>query len=62
MENILETFYPTHPEKARESNAETVDNIPLFREDELSRVGRAGTPAEVLKAVVHACPQLLLNI
>lgn len=50
----------------RKSNAKTLDNIPLFSEDELSRAANSlqgkkaddagGIPAKVLKSMEHACP------
>lgn len=70
VKNIVDTLFPTYPARIRKYDAETLNNIPLFSEDGLSRAvdslqsrkvaESVGMLVGVFKAVVHQ--QLLLNM
>lgn len=72
MENIVDTLFPEHPIRPKRKEKQTVGEIELFTEAELTKAvlsmqnnkapGSDGLPAELLKAVTKSHSHLLLNV
>lgn len=71
MSSIVDTLFPQRPTLHLTSHA-TVEEVPLFTHDELAKAagslqnrkapGPDGIPAEALKIVATACPEVLLHM
>lgn len=71
-QHIVDTLFPTHPD--REERKYVVENseIPMFTEEELLKAvsamksgkapGPDGVPTEALKVTARSCPSILLNM
>ncbi|KAJ8975986.1 hypothetical protein NQ317_016232 [Molorchus minor] len=72
MGHIVDTLFPSFPERVEQAEQEMPEEIPPFTEEELEQAvaslqggkapGPDGVPAEALKAIVRSHPDMLLHL